>query len=98
MYVSGFFGIIFEEERDIAYSIQRCWQSLGFVASFVCSLFFNVLWLLVPLYVVTMAMYLVAEWNYSKEMKKTFSHYCGHYLQRRKDSQSCVYNLTQVKT
>ena len=98
MYHAGFFGIIFEEERDTAYSVQRCWQSLGFVVSFVCSLFFNVLWLLVPLYVVTMVMYLVAEWNYDKEIKKFFSQCRGHCLQRHKDSQSCVNNIIHIKT
>ena len=72
MFVSGFFGIIFEEDRDTAYSVQRCWQSLGFTIIFICSLFFNVLWLLVPLYVVTMVMFMIAEWRYSEEMKKFF--------------------------
>ena len=31
----------------------------------------NVLWLLVPLYVVTMVMFMVAEWKYNEEIKKT---------------------------
>ena len=73
MFVLGFFGIIFEEDRDTAFSVQRCWQSLAFTVSFICSLFFNILWLLVPLYVVTMVMFMVAEWRYGKEMKKTLS-------------------------
>ena len=72
---TGFFGIIFETERDTAYGVQRCWQSLGFAISFICSLFFNVLWLLVPLYVVTMVMFMMAEWRYGEEMKKTLSCY-----------------------
>jgi len=69
----GFFGIIFEADRDTAYAVQRCWQSLGFAISFVCSLFFNVLWLLVSLFTVTMVMFIAAEWKYSEEMKKTLS-------------------------
>ena len=77
MFVLGFFGIIFEEDRDTAYSVQRCWQSLGFTISFICSLFFNVLWLLVPLYVVTMVMFIIAEWRYSDEMKKTLTRWCS---------------------
>ena len=98
MFVPGFFGIIFDEDRDTAYSVQRCWQSLGFSVSFVCSLFFNVLWLLVPLYVVTMMMFMVAEWKYNEEMKKTLSKCCGDCPRRRKDTQSCVNSLTQAKT
>ena len=97
IFVPGFFGIIFEEDRDTAYSVQRCWQSLGFAISFVCSLFFNVLWLLVPLYAVTMMMFMVAEWRYNEEMKKTMKKCCGDCQGRRKDTQSCVNSLAQVK-
>lgn len=64
---------MFEGDRDTAYSVQRFWQALGFSVSFVCSLFFNVLWLLVPLYIVTMVMFIVAEWKYNDEMKRTVS-------------------------
>ena len=84
-----FFGIIFEEDRDTAYSVQRCWQSLGYSIGFVCSLFFNVLWLLVPLFVVTMVMFIVAEWRYNEEMKKTILQCHGnHQGCRKKDMNS----------
>ena len=81
-YFTGFFGIVFESDRETGYSIQRLWQAIAFSVLFVCSLFFNTLWLLLAIFIVTMPMFLIAEWEYSDEMKNSFSK-CSRYNKSR---------------
>jgi len=69
---TGFFGIVFESDRETGYSIQRLWGSLAFAVLFVCSIFFNTLWLLVVSFIIAMPMFLMAEWKYGHEMKNKF--------------------------
>ena len=80
-YFTGFFGIVFESDRETGYSIQRLWQAVAFSVLFVCSIFFNTLWLLLALFIITMPMFLVAEWKYSAEMKNSFPK-CSGYNKR----------------
>ncbi|XP_065916825.1 protein unc-93 homolog A-like isoform X2 [Dysidea avara] len=81
---TSFFGIVFESDRETGYSIQRLWQAIAFSVLFVCSLFFNTLWLLLAIFIVTMPMFLIAEWEYSDEMKNSFSK-CSRYNKSRSD-------------
>jgi len=80
--MTGFFGIVFESDRETGYSIQRLWGSVAFAVLFVCTLFFDTLWLLLVLFIVTMPMFLVAEWKYGHEMKNSFSK-CQEYYKSR---------------
>jgi len=69
---TSFFGIMFESDRETGYSIQRLCGSLAFAVLFVCSIFFNTLWLLVVSFIIAMPMFLMAEWKYGHEMKNKF--------------------------